>query len=131
MYDKQTINQVMMTAKTTTGVGTSIQVQDFQHKILTLIGANTAAFTVKVQGSNQDVVPDFSAAATGSNQWTFIQCTDLADGTAIDGATGVTFSANGLKMLKVVPLALRWISLSITAVTTGNLTASILASNNS
>jgi len=44
---------------------------------------------MKIQISYQIAKPDFSAAASPTNQWAYIQIKDLATNTAINGATGI------------------------------------------
>lgn len=111
----------ILTNAVATGFGIPMLVENFDHVSLVLAGSNTAGATVKVQASLQDVKPDFTAAATPTNLWTYIQVKDLITNSAIDGGTGVVFSADGVKHLEVNCFGVRWINLQVSAYTGGTL----------
>lgn len=97
-------------------------VGDFQHIVLTLIGANTAQLTVKILGSNDYEVPDFAGGSVAGDEYEEIQSIDLKDQTPYDGDVGITFNGDDTVKVEVNTNNLRWIRLSISAYTGGDLT---------
>lgn len=59
-------------------------VADRQHVFLTKTSSGTANYTIKVQVSNQMDKPDFSAGASKTNVWSYVQIKELITNTAID-----------------------------------------------
>lgn len=102
-----------------TGFGSPELVENFDHVSIVLAGNNTAAGTVKVQASLQDAKPDFTAAASPTNMWTYIQVKNLITNSAVDGGTGVVFAADGVVHLEVNCFGVRWINLQVAAYTSG------------
>lgn len=49
-------------------------------------------FVVKFAISMQEAKPDFTAASSATNLWTYAQEVNLATGNFVAGATGITFS---------------------------------------
>lgn len=124
--------QTIMTAKAATGIGTSINVRDFQNIMLQVATASTATLTIKVQGSLADVAPDFSSTATASNPWAFVACFDYIDpSTVIPGGTGIgTVATDYVKNLLVNVDGLCWINVIISAYTQGSVTVESISFNN-
>jgi len=110
----------ILSAKATTGAGNSILVVDFQHKEITLATNGMGAgdtITVKIQGSNSEDAPTWGSAQSLTNQWDYIQCVDMEDGSNIDGDTGITISdADDVRKLRVNVDGLRWITVIVTAI---------------
>lgn len=112
--------QLIMSAKGATGIGTPIFVPDFQHLMFTLSSASNANFTVKFQGSFSDTCPDFAAAQTNTNRWDYIQVKDYQNNAAIDGDTGVAFAgADDVRQFELNTNGLNWICPVITAYAAG------------
>lgn len=118
---------------TDTGTGThtavlksrKILVSDFRNAQLSLHTANSANFTVKLQGSTQDDV-DFESAASATNRWDYIQMVDLEDGATVDGDTGVApAGSDDDREFAVNVDGLRWLCLDITTWTAGTLDARV------
>ncbi len=64
-------------------------VKGFRHINLSWHTANSADFTVKIQVSDQEDV-NFESAASATNRWTYVQNILNADGSTVDGATGIS-----------------------------------------
>lgn len=103
-----------------TGYGVPQNVENFDHVALTLAGDNTAAFTIKVQASQQNTLPDFTAAPSPTNRWQYIQLRYLLDQSAVAGGTGVVFAANAVEQYEVNTFGIRWINVQVSSYTTGN-----------
>jgi len=100
-------------------IGRNINVEDFRHCIAAVHGANSANIDIGFVGSigksaTDDGCPDFSAAASDTNSWTYIEAINLLDGVGDDGAanqlsqTGTSqhmmyeININGLKWLNII-----------------------------
>lgn len=117
---------IILNAKGATGIGSAQMLEDFRHVLLTLSSQNSANFTVKIQGSNQTEMPDFSAAKSASNQWDYVQIKDLQDNSSIAGDTGVAFAGtDDVRQFELNTNGVRWVCAEITAISAGsvNLTA--------
>ena len=110
-------------AATAASTGLEQLVEDYRHLILALHTADSANFTIKIQGSISQDKPDFSAAQTPANSWDYIEIKDLEDGTAIDGDTGVAAAGtDDHRLFEVNSNGLRWLSATITARSAGAIT---------
>ena len=128
-----TDNGVSTSSWTMHDIGSDILVENFRNALLAFDtdGGGDAAFTVKIQGSVQTEVPDFSAAQTKSNQWEYIQIIDLEDGASIDGDTGVSVSgADDHRLFEINTNHLRWVNAIISSYTEGELTLQIKLKDN-
>lgn len=102
--------------------GNILQVEDWKFVLLTLSSSGTGDFTVKFQGSMSDTYPDFSAARSVSNRWEYVQVKDMQSGSAIDGDTGVTWSADDVVRLETIFSGYKWITATITTYNAGLIT---------
>ncbi len=123
--------QLILSAKGTTGIGTPFTVPDFMHLLMTLSSTNSANFTVKFQGSYSDTVPDFSSAQTNSNRWDYIQVRDMEDNSAIDGDTGVSFAGtDDVRQFEANLNGLKWVCARVTAISAGEVYLRLQAFSN-
>lgn len=100
----------------------------FRHVELTFNATGTANMTWKLQGSNQETMPNFNAAQSATNRWDYIEMKDLQDGSAIDGDTGIALAgADDNRILEANVNGLRWINVVITAWSAGKLGARVAA----
>lgn len=118
-------NLVILDKATTTGAGNAQLATDFRHILLSVVGSNTASFTIKFAGSLQDQEPDFNSSPSYTNQWDYVQVKDLINQNTTDGSAGITFGANGVKNLEVNTNGLRWFTAIVTSRTSGE--ASVFA----
>ena len=82
---QQRLEQVILfDAKAATGSTIAFLVADWQNVFLSCYTTDSANFTLKVQASNQIAQPDFSAAASLTNQRAYVQIKDLITNTAIN-----------------------------------------------
>ena len=113
---------------TDTGTGTHtyhlkskiVYVGDWQHTVLSLNFNTTPTMTVKFQHSPAATVPDFSAAASGTNVWDYADTVNSQNGTSVDGDTGI--ACTGSDATEIVELntnGSEWICVAITAYTAG------------
>jgi hypothetical protein len=114
--------QPVFVAAAATSTGRAYPVEDFDKIIFQLGTASSANFTLKFQASYSDTCPDFSAPATATNHWDYIDTVDLLNKTSADGATG--FSSAGTDVFKNIEVncdAVRWICATITARAAGTI----------
>jgi hypothetical protein len=113
----------MLNAAAETKTGLAMEVADFRDFILAITTTGNAQFTMKIQGSIQKSRPDFSSAASPTNQWSYLQAIDLADQSVANGATGIAATGTDLnKQVEVNINGQRWICVTITAYTAGAIT---------
>lgn len=112
-----------MNAQAATGVGTAVNVENYKTVNLTVTGATLPTGTVKVAVSDAETVPDFSAAATATNPWSYVALVDLQSGSVLAGNTGVAFAGTAAtNMYSLNSNGMRWICPNVTAYTAGNYT---------
>lgn len=117
----------IMTAKTSTDVGTSLLISDYQNVVISVASSGSASFTIKFQGSIADTCPDFSAAKSVTNPWEYIQVKDYQNDASINGSTGVTFSGDDCRLFEFNTNGLSWINAVITSYSSGAVTVTCKA----
>lgn len=121
----------VLAAATATGPGNTIK--GTLHKIcqLTVSGADTPTATFKVQVCDGSVEPDFNAASSPSNPWTYAQLVDLDTGDFYDGSTGYSFTGSAeVKRFEINTNAFDFATVNITSYTDGEITATARLFNN-
>lgn len=119
------------TAQAALGSTSAFPVQDWQHVFATYSSTGNANFTMKFQISNQLTQPDFSAAATPSNQWVYVQIKELITNSAIDGATGISQAwADAVRTFELNTNGQRRIWATITTYVAGAINLDFIAKNN-
>lgn len=130
---KHYAKHVIMSAKDDDGVGTSFSAKDFMHLVFALDAtiAVGASATLKCQGSIADSTPDFSAAQSESNQWSYVQIIDLESGDPIDGNTGISLNASQHEMFEINDNGLNFINFIVSGVSGGvSITVAVQSYNN-
>ena len=83
------------------------------------------------QGSCSKTKPDFSAASSPTNQWTYIQVKNRDTDTAVNGATGITYTGTDGTLMELVNVdALEWVGATISSWTAGKVTLELALYNN-
>jgi hypothetical protein len=112
------------------GNGLPMDVEDFQHVVIALDTTGSTTATVKIQASISQAVPDFTAAASPTNQWAYVQAIDLADQSVINGAVGIGLTGTDMdRMVEVNTNGVKWVNVIVTAYTQGTIYASAKAFN--
>lgn len=129
---QQWIEQVnLFNAAAATASTVAYPVADRQHVFLTFWSTWTANYTMKFQISNQITPPNFAAAASPTNQWTYVQIKELTTNAAIDWATWISAAwADAVRIFEVNTNGQRWLWATITAYAAGALTLWLSAKNN-
>lgn len=130
-------NDVLDRATSTT-TGTEVDVSQFQHIGVTIIGenddgANPANATIKCQGSHEPTSGvNFASAAAYANPWDYAAMYNLNDPSSIiTGDTGVSFAgANSVEQYIINTSALQSVNFTITAYTAGKITVKVYPVNN-
>lgn len=102
----------------------------FRNVVVALFPAGTVNFTIKFVKSNQDSIPDFSAAVSSTNQWEYVEVVDLNDGSAIDGTTGVSLAATTTRSFEFNNNTAQWVGIVCTAYTSGTISGNALLADN-
>lgn len=143
-YRREIKDVVLFAAKASTGTSTvTLDVSDFRDVVLSIAGASSANLTVKVQGAlgvkgvdgsgtqGEYIAPDFSASATATNAWAYLQAVDLNTGNPIDGSTGISFTGtDAVYLVEVNTNAVDWLTVTVTARAAGNVTVKAAAVTN-
>jgi hypothetical protein len=130
MKNSQIDTLYFSTNPTEGGVGNTVRIDDFQHIVLELSLNGTASMRLHIQGSVQESAPTFSSARSDTNHWEYIYVTDLQSGSNVAGDTGFTFAAADYRLLKLGPVALKWVNVVITEFDTGSPSIKVFKSNN-
>jgi len=119
-------------AKAATGTTKAFPVADWKNIFLSLFTASSANFTMNVKISHQVAAPDFSAAASVTNQWAYAQVKLTTNGTGIDWSISmITTAGTDLANIYTVNVdGAMWIWATITAYAAGAVTLWITAKNN-
>jgi len=102
--------------------GKAIYVGSYKDHKLTMDFSGTPTMTVKVQGSDQDVV-DFNAAQSAFNRWDYVQIIDTQNNIPNDGDVGIVVTAGDYphQDYSVNVDGLVWLTVVVTAWTAGAL----------
>lgn len=85
----------------------------------------TTGFTgvIKFVGSNADAAPDFSAAASAANPWSYVATVDQIDGSSIAGGTGISYTTDtSVKNIEANSNAFKWFGVVISGYSAGSIT---------
>lgn len=73
--------------------GIPINVEHYRNVCFQIYSSGNANFTVKFAISYSPTAPNFAAAASSTNVWSYVQVKDLqAPGTGINGNTGISYT---------------------------------------
>ena len=106
----------LLDAANSTWVGQGKNSTDFWNIVFSLSTTGTSSFTVKFQWSTSSIMPDFSAAQSATNMWTYMEVIDLENGWSTAWKTGITVaSAVEFKNLVANVDWMKFINASVTA----------------
>lgn len=112
----------MLNAAAANGASTPANFVSFRDIELQLAQVGFSG-TIKFVGSNADAAPDFSAAASASNPWDYVQVVDQIDGSSVAGGTGVTsVTVTSVRNLEANSNAFKWFGAVISNYTAGSVT---------
>lgn len=123
--------ETILLAKATNGVGTTLDVRDFQNIVVSISSASSANLTIKCQGSISESSPDFSIAASSSNQWGYIGIYELDGATLKAGSTGVVYAGtDSTGLYSINTDGLTWLNFQVSGYAAGNITVQASLFNN-
>ena len=117
-----TNEQYILKTKGEAATGVVLQIEDWKYVLFTLSSSGNADFVINFQGSMSDTCPNFATARSVSNRWEYIQVKDMQSGSAIDGDTGVTWSADDVVRFETIFSGYKWITATITTYNAGLIT---------
>lgn len=103
-----------------TGYSVNVDTSSFDDVYLYFAGTSTPSWNIKVKTGALNV--DFTAAASPTNLWTYINLRDTIDDAAIAGGTGVSITTTTPKRIRINDFHSKAICLEATR-TGGNLNA--------
>ncbi len=106
-------------------------IEDFRHGVVDIISIG-ATGTVKVKVSNSRVMPDFSAASTVTNHWSYVDLKGRDDGGAtVVGTVGVaTTLETSVSSFAINTDAVRWVAVDAEALSAGSISVLISGATN-
>lgn len=131
MPQRQQQKATIMSAKSATGAGNKILVDDFRHLNLSIgtlgLGASDTIL-VKVAGSIADEAPDFDAARSASNLWDYVDCKEIENGADLDGDTGILFEdSDDVVQIAINVDGLRWITAIVSTISDPTTSVTVIA----
>lgn len=130
---RQKKHVTLLSAKASTGSSAAFPVADYKHLVLTFSTQSNANLTVQVQVSNSVTAPDFSAAASATNEWDYVQCKRKPTDAAVnsDGSTGHAWTGtDGVRIFRVNDDAPEWIGVTVSACSAGSVNVKLAAYDN-
>lgn len=122
----------VLSTQAATGTGVAMQVEDWEHVLITLSSQTSANFTVKFQGSHSDACPAFGSAQSATNEWDYIQVKDYQNNAAVDGDTGVAFAGtDDVRLFEFNTNGLKWVTATVTARSAGSVNVKMKGYSNS
>ena len=110
-------------------IGRNIDVSDFRHCIIAVHGAGSTDGDIGFVGSigksaTSGDCPDFSAAATATNSWVYVDAVGMINNTSVDGsATQIAFTGTATHTLWELNInGLKWINAILSGWTAGTVT---------
>ena len=122
----------LFTAQAANGNSDPIFVKDFRNAIIQWGTAGSFDGVLRVKGAIGETAPDFTAAASQSNQWEYTQIADIQSGDLKAGDTGIV-SPSGIdevRMIEVNTNGLDYIALELSSYVAGSVTATCLLTDN-
>jgi len=130
----------LLTAAVATGIQTQanggtgkngINVTDFRNAGVIVGTSGTATATIKFKGAVGSVPPDFSSAASSTNQWEYVQCVDLQNGNPINGTTGIIWTgADAVRFVELNLNVIDWLAVDVIVWSQGPVTATMTVTTN-
>lgn len=121
----------ILDAATATGIGKAFNPGGLRHIIFELFAsAGLTSATVKFQVSHQERMPNFAAAASPTNRWSYVAVTNLENQSKIDGNAGQAVTASMIRAYEAELNGARWVNAEITAIVGGNITVLATALQN-
>lgn len=113
--------------------GQTLLSRGFRNAVYQIATSGNAAATVKFVFSAQETKPDFTAAASATNIWDYVQSVQLTDGTPVDGTTGISWT--GTDSVKTVEIntnqsGIVWIGALVSGYSAGTLAGVTTLSTN-
>lgn len=135
---------VLFSAKAATGYSTVVlDVSSFRNVVLSVASTGTATLTMKILGAlavkgtdgtpsqGAYIAPDFTAAASPSNAWDYVQAINLNTGAAVNGSTGVVFSGtDAVYLLEVNTNLIDFLTVQVTSRSGGSVTVKAATTTN-
>lgn len=117
----------IFSAKSTTGIGTTINTEGYEEILFEFSTAGTSTLTVKFKGSISDTAPDFSASASESNLWEHLAFTRVDATSAVAGSTGISTSAADIAtIIRVNAPHLKCVNADVTSRSAGTVTVKVI-----
>ena len=110
----------IMTQKTTSGVGTAINVQKYERVVLTIIGEGTITAALEILGTQEtgltDPITDWTTPNL-TNPVSPVFCVNQDSGSSVEGSTGIAFSGTAAVRQYILNTeCLSWLNANLSAI---------------
>ena len=123
--------RVLLNAVAAVTLSESKLIEDYRHGVINVI---TTGFTgtIKVKISDQELPPDFSAASTPTNHWSYVDLKGRDDGgVTIVGVTGIVHTTDTSNASFAINTdSVRWVAVHVEARAAGSVSVLLSAANN-
>lgn len=103
------------------GAGSAQFAQDWRHAIVTVNTEGSFDGDIRFQISTQEDMPDFDAAQSEDNRWSYVQLKDLANGNSIQGSNGISPAGTDVNQsYEVNTNGIMWLNVRIFNYVAGN-----------
>lgn len=113
----------VLTAVVANGAGVPLNVEDYEDVVIQVATTGNTTATIKFAVSYSLKKPDFTIAASATNQYTFVQISDVSsEATPIVGATGIVLAGTDIiKAYFTNTEFIRWICPIISGFSAGSI----------
>lgn len=124
------LSQTFVITENSVSDNASVSARDFQNIALSVVGSDTAVFSVRVRGSLQDLPPDFTSPSIVGNEWDYIQLKNDKTNAYYNGDVGYVFAADGTVQLELNVSGLTWVAVEVFSYTSGTATVRFMFKDN-
>jgi hypothetical protein len=130
-YAYNTIPTVSLSVTTTADNLQSVDIRGKQNLTIAVVGSS-ATSTIKFVGSVQNTIPNPLGDVSATNQWGYVQLTDLDTGLTVNGSTGLGLTyGTTTKMYKLTQTNLTYLMPIVTSFTTGTVSVILISDEGS
>lgn len=112
------------------GDSAAIFVGDYKTVTLEVATVNSANLVCMIKVSNQATKPDFTAAATPTNRWSYAQIKNYNDESGVNGTVGISPTGTDINQLyELNTNFVRWIGAKVTTWVAGQISIFVDGAN--
>lgn len=124
-------NNTLLNAQAAVGGDTvALFVGDYKTVTLEVATTNSANLTCQIKVSNQEKMPDFTAAQSPTNRWSYAQLKNYNAQEGVNGNVGIAPTGTDINQLyELNTNFVRWVAAKVTAFTAGKISIFVDGAN--